>query len=321
MDEEDAQDDSGDLGGPVASGSSSALSRAGGDTTGASDEASGLHWDAASKAGYRGRYNKWGLLPSWLKRPPEKPLSTINCRADTLFSGQGMWSGIRNSKRCIVVADGFYEWLNKGKDKIPHFTKLPGGKLMVLAGLYDAVTYQNTTEVIKTFTIITTDVNKQLFFLHDRMPAILTSEDEISLWLSSSPWSPAIQALIRPYDGVVECYKVPAEPVSDRKGNIMSMFAAQAASSPAKPTKNLKPDPSPSKPLQSSSTSAGKKRERSSSVEIVEPPPKKAATPAASGGSKVAKKKKRSYTKKDEVKTDTKGNGLVTSFFRKEEAP
>ena len=50
---------------------------------------------------------KWGLIPSWTKRQPEKPLNTINCRSDTLASGKGMWSGLRNTKRCVVVAQGF----------------------------------------------------------------------------------------------------------------------------------------------------------------------------------------------------------------------
>ncbi|KAM0753918.1 DUF159-domain-containing protein [Meredithblackwellia eburnea MCA 4105] len=248
---------------------------------------------------------KWGLVPSWTKRAPEKPLQTINCRDDTLFSGQGMWSPIRGSKRCVVVAQGFYEWLAKGKEKIPHFTKLKDDKLMVMAGLWDNVVYQGSTEVLKTFTIITTSSNKQLSFLHDRMPAILTTPQEIALWLSDEPWSPKVQALIRPFSGELECYKVPYEvgkigkdssdfikPINERKGNIMSMFAAQAKSSPSKtasssspvqppgststskpkPEKDLKPKSSEiksrSKPLKEEAE--GKKRDRSSSVEIIE---------------------------------------------------
>lgn len=95
---------------------------------------------------------KWGLVPSWTKRPPEKPLSTFNARDDSVSSGKGMWGGLRN-KRCVIVAQGcvapfpgnrgtdggcrFYEWLVKGKEKLPHFTKPKEQPLMVMAGLWD----------------------------------------------------------------------------------------------------------------------------------------------------------------------------------------
>ncbi|KAK4706054.1 hypothetical protein P7C70_g146, partial [Phenoliferia sp. Uapishka_3] len=347
---------------PVASRSGSRVAPSAGSAgaSGSGSTSGRVHWDKSSKESYRSRYNvapqsrsvvvrrsktpeptielmKWGLIPSWTKRPPTKPLNTINCRSDRLFEGGGMWGSVRGRNRCVIVAQGFFEWLNKGKDKIPHFTKLPDGKLMILAGLFDSVKYQDSEEQLNTFTIITTDVNKQLSFLHDRMPAILTSPNEISLWLSDQPWNPEVQALIRPFEGKLECYKVPNEvgkvqndspdfikPVAERKGNIQAMFAAQA-SSPSKRTIGSKlkkeiPPPQTTKPLSSSSI---KKRDRSSSIEFVVPPEKKApadTTAGETGDTKVGKKKKRlNYEKKDSVKTDKKGNGLVTSFFQKDE--
>jgi len=137
----------------------------------------------------------------------------------------------------------FFEWLNKGKDKIPHFTKRTGAQepLMCLAGLWDSVTYKGTSEELHTFTIITTSSNKYLSFLHDRMPVILADRDSIETWLdtSSGQWSDSLAQLLKPFaqdDGLVS-YPVPKEvgkvgnqssdflkPISQRKGNIMSFF-------------------------------------------------------------------------------------------------
>lgn len=87
---------------------------------------------------------KWGLIPHWQKQPPDAPLKTINARDDTVASGTGMWAGLRGRNRCIVIAQGFFEWLKKGNDKIPHFTKPADGKYLVMAGLFDSVKYVAT---------------------------------------------------------------------------------------------------------------------------------------------------------------------------------
>ena len=88
---------------------------------------------------------KWGLVPFWTKRNPDyaSMLKTINCRDDSLASSGGMWSTMKARKRCIVVAQGFFEWLNKGpKEKVPHYIKRRDGQLMLLAGLWDCVQYE-----------------------------------------------------------------------------------------------------------------------------------------------------------------------------------
>jgi hypothetical protein len=86
-----------------------------------------------------------GLVPFWTKRSPDygSMLKTINCRDDSLYDDRGMWTSMKKKKRCIVVAQGFYEWLkkNNGKEKIPHFTKRKDGQLMCFAGLYDCVQF------------------------------------------------------------------------------------------------------------------------------------------------------------------------------------
>lgn len=93
---------------------------------------------------YKLQSMKWGLIPFWTKRNPDygSMMKTINCRDDSLIENKGMWTTMKQKKRCIVVAQGFYEWLKKGKEKIPHYTKRKDGKLMCLAGLWDCVQYE-----------------------------------------------------------------------------------------------------------------------------------------------------------------------------------
>jgi putative SOS response-associated peptidase YedK len=140
-------------------------------------------------------------------------MKTINCRDDSLIENRGMWTTMKQKKRCIVIAQGFYEWLKKngGKEKIPHFIKRKDGKLMCMAGLWDCVQYEGSDEKLYTYTIITTDSNKQLNFLHDRMPVILENGSE-DLWTWLDPkrytWSKELQSLLKPYQGELEIYPV-----------------------------------------------------------------------------------------------------------------
>lgn len=87
-----------------------------------------------------------GLIPFWTKRNPDygSMLKTINCRDDSLLENRGMWNTMKQRKRCIIVCQGFYEWLKKngGKEKVPHFVKRKDGQLMCLAGLWDCAQYE-----------------------------------------------------------------------------------------------------------------------------------------------------------------------------------
>lgn len=160
----------------------------------------------------------WGLIPFWTKRAPDysSKMKTINCRSDSLIENRGMWNTMKQRKRCIVVAEGFYEWLKKngGKDRIPHFTKRKDGQLMCFAGLWDCVRYEGTPETeegLWTYTIITTESNKQLSFLHDRMPVILEPGSEaMRAWLDPSRvgWDSELQGMLKPFQGELECYPV-----------------------------------------------------------------------------------------------------------------
>jgi putative SOS response-associated peptidase YedK len=164
---------------------------------------------------YKLQAMKWGLVPFWTKRNPDYGgiFKTINCRDDSLYEDRGMWTSMKKKKRCIVVAQGFYEWLkkNNGKEKIPHYTRRKDGQLMCFAGLWDCVKLEGSDEMLYTYTIITTDSNKQLSFLHDRMPVILENGSEaIRTWLdpNRTEWSKELQSLLKPYEGELECYPV-----------------------------------------------------------------------------------------------------------------
>ena len=184
---------------------------------------------------YKLQSMKWGLIPFWTKRNPDygSVMKTINARDDSLASKGGMWNTMKQRKRCIVVAQGFYEWLKKngGKEKIPHYVKRKDEQLMCFAGLWDCVQYEGSSEKHYTYTIITTDANKQLSFLHDRMPVILENgSDQIRTWLDPgrSEWSKELQSLLKPFEGELECYPVSKD--VGKVGNNSPAFIVPVAS-------------------------------------------------------------------------------------------
>ncbi|EGG07624.1 uncharacterized protein MELLADRAFT_71638 [Melampsora larici-populina 98AG31] len=212
---------------------------------------------------------QWGLVPHWAEAPPTHGnlMNTINARDDKVLESKGLWSSVKSKKRCIVICEGFYEWLTKNKEKTPYFTKRKDGRLMCLAGLWDSVQFKGEDKPLHTFTIITTSSNSYLSFLHDRMPVILPSVKEMEQWLDTSDqsWSSGLAGLLKPFeepDGLVS-YAVPKEvgkvgnqsadfikPVSERKGNIASFFGKPKVVDKV----SLKPNVDEPKPVCSGST-------------------------------------------------------------------
>jgi len=193
------------------------------------------HLEDPKEVKYKLQAMKWGLVPFWTKRNPDygSVMKTINARDDSLAGKGGMWNTMKQRKRCIVVAQGFYEWLKKngGKEKIPHYMKRKDEQLMCFAGLWDCVQY-GSDEKNYTYSIITTDSNKQLSFLHDRMPVILENgSDQIRKWLDPhrSEWSQDLQSLLKPFQGELECYPVSKE--VGKVGNNSPAFIIPVASS------------------------------------------------------------------------------------------
>jgi putative SOS response-associated peptidase YedK len=123
--------------------------------------------------------SRWGLVPSW-----SKELSTgyrmINARAETLAEKKSFKPAFEK-QRCLVVADGFFEWKKEGTLKKPYYIRLKSGKPFGFAGLYNVWTSPEG-EQITTSTIITTEANELIQPIHDRMP-VITPVDKYDLWL------------------------------------------------------------------------------------------------------------------------------------------
>jgi putative SOS response-associated peptidase YedK len=122
---------------------------------------------------------RWGLIPSWAK---DESIGSrmINARAETLAE-KPSFSRLLRSKRCLVVADGFYEWRKENGSKTPMYITLKSGAPFAFAGLWDQ--WKNAEgQQIRTCTIITTNPNNVLVPIHNRMPAIL-APDAYELWL------------------------------------------------------------------------------------------------------------------------------------------
>jgi putative SOS response-associated peptidase YedK len=130
---------------------------------------------------------KWGLIPFWVrdsKAASEIRLKTFNARAETIRE-KPSFRGAVNSKRCLVLCRGFYEWQHRGNEKIPHYIYLDGEPPMAMAGLYDDWTDRETGEVIQTCSIITTAANPLMEKIHNskkRMPVILPEGTE-NAWI------------------------------------------------------------------------------------------------------------------------------------------
>jgi putative SOS response-associated peptidase YedK len=138
---------------------------------------------------------RWGFLPGWVKDPKEFPL-VINARGETLQSKPTFKAALQR-RRCVFLADGFYEWQRRGREKAPFLVRMEDGGPMPLAGLWETYCDRNGSE-IDTAAIVTTDSNGTVAAVHDRMPVIL-SRDAIGAWLDTDSVSAdEAMRLVRP---------------------------------------------------------------------------------------------------------------------------
>jgi putative SOS response-associated peptidase YedK len=131
------------------------------------------------------RLMRWGFWPSWLKDPKGFPL-IINARAETILEKATFRGAVRH-RRCVFLADGFYEWRREGTGraatKTPFMIRRADGAPMALAGLWDAWLGADGSEV-DTAAIVTVGANGTMAAVHDRMPAILAPE-QVEPWLDA----------------------------------------------------------------------------------------------------------------------------------------
>ncbi|MCI0456682.1 MAG: SOS response-associated peptidase [Gemmataceae bacterium] len=136
----------------------------------------------------------WGLVPHWAN-PPRSVKHPINARAETAASQPTFRVPFRK-RRCLVVADGFYEWQKVGKHKQPHYFRLSDGRPFAFAGLWDR--WEGEGEVIDSCALLTTAANELVQPVHERMPVVLAPGD-FGLWLDPRAQPPELEALLRPY--------------------------------------------------------------------------------------------------------------------------
>jgi len=122
---------------------------------------------------------RFGLIPFWAK---DQKIGSrlINARAETIAERPAFRAALKD-RRCLVPTTGFYEWKDGENGKTPYFARLKDDKLFAMAGLFDRWKAPSGEE-IHSFTIITTNANDLLSEVHDRMPVILSREDEV-VWL------------------------------------------------------------------------------------------------------------------------------------------
>jgi putative SOS response-associated peptidase YedK len=140
----------------------------------------------------------WGLIPMWAKDPAIGN-KLINARGETLEEKPAFRSSLKY-KRCLILADGFYEWKSSGgkKVKTPFFIHMKDRKPFAFAGLWDSWNSPDGS-LIKSCTIITTEPNELTGIIHNRMPVILHPRD-YAKWLDPSPQTPdRLKSLIKPF--------------------------------------------------------------------------------------------------------------------------
>lgn len=147
---------------------------------------------------------QWGLIPSWSK-DPSMGSRLINARAETVHEKPAFRAPFQR-KRCLILADGFFEWKALDKGKQPYFIHLKSGKPFAFAGLWDHWTSPEGDERM-TCTIITCEPNDLMAQLHNRMPVIL-DKDVMWDWLDPAATPIALKALLVPYAGRLEAYPV-----------------------------------------------------------------------------------------------------------------
>lgn len=124
---------------------------------------------------------RWGLIPSWAK-DPKLGNKLINCRSETVFEKPSFRAAVK-SRRCLILADGYYEWKTEGKTKQPYHITLKSQEPFWMAGLWEKWRFEDID--IESCTVITTEANDYLQSIHHRMPVIIKKET-MDIWLDQT---------------------------------------------------------------------------------------------------------------------------------------
>jgi putative SOS response-associated peptidase YedK len=188
---------------------------------------------------------RWGLIPSWVKDPRRFSL-LINARVESMNDKPAFRNAMRY-RRCLVPADGFYDWKDDGRRRRPYCVRPKDGAPIAFAGLWESWMGPNGEEM-ETVAIITTPANRELAALHDRMPAIVPPE-AFDLWLDCRNVDAltATELCVPVPDGLLEAYEVsPAVNRADNDGP--ELIAPASAQPPAPPNEEAAPAKRTKKP-------------------------------------------------------------------------
>lgn len=173
-------------------------------------------------------FMKWGLAPSWAK-DPKIGNRMINARSETAAEKPSFRTAFKR-RRCLIPADGYYEWARRGKKKTPMYITHTQRDIFAFAGLWESWK-QPDGEWLNTCTILTTEANERIRPIHHRMTVILEPED-YALWLSPGPlerdeWLPLMAG---PRPDQLDYYEVSTQvnrPINDNPTLIMPLDAAR----------------------------------------------------------------------------------------------
>lgn len=161
---------------------------------------------------------RWGLIPSYTKDLSHLKLNLFNARSETAHE-KASFKGPLRYKRCLIPADGFFEWVREGNVKMPYYIQLGNQSPFAFAGLYELYKDEPLS-----CTILTTSPNKLMAKLHDRMPVILSSGD-YERWLEPSlNRVEDVEDLLQPYAGKMQARAVSSS-VNNPKNNDSELLA------------------------------------------------------------------------------------------------
>jgi len=165
----------------------------------------------------------WGLIPSWVKTKIDADklkAQTLNARSETAFEKPSFRSGIKYN-RCLIPADGFFEWREVDKKKYPHFIFMKNKEMFCFGGIYANWTDRFTGELIQSFSILTTDANPMMEKIHNskkRMPVIIPS-NEYAHWLDNNLIPKDIQQFFKPFSDSEMAYHTISKHITSRVDN------------------------------------------------------------------------------------------------------
>jgi putative SOS response-associated peptidase YedK len=145
----------------------------------------------------------WGLIPSWVKskeQAAEIRMQTLNARSETIFEKPSFKTSIQK-QRCLIPADGFFEWMEHKGKKYPHYIQLSSSELFCFGGIYASWLDVRSGELLESFSIVTTEANALMAKIHHtkkRMPLILAAQDR-KRWLDRETDHDTLIDLMKPF--------------------------------------------------------------------------------------------------------------------------